>query len=273
MDMPTDDRELRVALDGPICPQLLREDAVVTNADGWYKILTPSSAWAADNEILFSRLGERALDAEIDAVLAEYHARGLPVRWCVYPWTHPRDLGERLLARGASHYGVQAMVVDTDLPLQMVEDTVIERVDPGSRRAFEDYLEVVASGSRLPADEVDFRRRRYWELIQGEHPSLFLFVARHQGAAAGCGAFVVKQDSAYMTGDFIKPEYQARGLFQSLHAARLQALRELGITLASGHAREDTSMPWLRRFGHRSKFGYGMYTFSAKAMKREVATP
>ena len=70
MDMPTDDRELRVALDGPICPQLLREDAVVTNADGWYKILTPSSAWAADNEILFSRLGERALDAEIDAVLA-----------------------------------------------------------------------------------------------------------------------------------------------------------------------------------------------------------
>ena len=263
MDIPADDRELRIALHGPICPQLLREDAIVTVADGWYKVRTPSSGWAADNEILFSRLGEQDCDAEIDAVLTEYRGRGGSVRWSVYPWTRPRDLGERLVARGASHYGVQAMVADTDLPLQMVEGAVIERVDPHSRRSFEDYLEVVASGSRLPADEVDFRRRRYWELIQGANPGLHLFVARHRGAAAGCGAFIVKDDSAYMTGDFIKPEYQARGLFQSLHAARLQALRELGITLASGHARVDTSAPWLRRFGHRIKFNYGMYTFPA----------
>ena len=260
--MPTDDREFRVALHGPICPQLLREDAIVTVADGWYKILTPSSAWAADNEILFSRLGEHDYEAEIDAVLAEYRARGRPVRWCVYPWTHPQSLGDRLIARGASHYGVQALVVDTDLPLQMVDDAVIERVDPRSRQAFDDYVDVMAWGWRLPADEVDFRRRRYWELIQGESPSLHLFIARHRGAAAGCGAFVVKEDSAYMTGDFIKPESQARGLFQSLHAARLKALRELGIRLASGHARADTSGPWLRRFGHRSKFSYQMYTFA-----------
>ena len=265
MQLPQDDPEFLIALHAPICPELLRDDAVVVYRDGWHKTITPSSPWAADNEILFSNLGERASDDEIDAAIAEYQALGRPMRWCVYPWTQPVTLGERLIRRGATHYDVRALVCSTDLPLQIVAGTAVERVRPDDPKAFEEYIEVMSAGWALPADEQAFRRRRYRELIAGPAPILHLFLARYQGIAAGCGAFVIKGDSAYMTGDYIKRPYQARGLYLSLHAARLSALREMGIKLASGHAREDTAAPWLLRFGHRSKFTYRIYKIEAPA--------
>lgn len=262
MSLPADDHEFQIALRAPICPQLLREDAVVVDGGGWYRTLTPSSPWAADNEVLFSNLApgaERDTSAAIDAIVATYHERGRPMRWCVYPWSSPVDLGSRLIERGARHWDVRAFVCDTTLPLEPVEGVEIERVANASSGAFHAYMELMATGWDLPADEVAFRRRRYPQLISGAGACMQLFIARHGGVPAGCGAFVVKEDSAYMTGDYVVPAFQARGLFQSLLAARLRSLREMGITLASGHAREKTSAPWLQRFGFRTKFSYQIY--------------
>jgi GNAT superfamily N-acetyltransferase len=259
------DHEFQIALHAPICPQLLREDAVVVDADGWHRTLTPSSPWAADNEVLLSSLpaDADAADAEIDAIVAGYHALGRPMRWCVYPWSSPTDLGARLVQRGARQWDVRAFVCDTTLPLEPVEGVEIERVPHGASEAFDAYMALMTSGWDLPADEVAFRRRRYPELITSA--SIHLFVARHQGVVAGCGAFVVKDDSAYMTGDYVVPAFQARGLFQTLLAVRLRALREMGIGLASGHAREKTSAPWLQRFGFRTKFTYRIYQLEPPA--------
>ncbi|MCI5149812.1 MAG: hypothetical protein D3916_10585, partial [Candidatus Electrothrix sp. MAN1_4] len=82
-----DDPGYRIALNGPICPKLLRDDTVVINENGWYRTITPSSPWAADdNEILFSNLNEQNTDKKIDAIIAEYQELDRPMRWCVYPW-------------------------------------------------------------------------------------------------------------------------------------------------------------------------------------------
>ena len=260
MSPPADDHEFQIALHGPICPQLLRDDAVVVEGDGWYRTITPSSPWAADNEVLFANLDPDAdVDAAVTATIAGYHTLGRPMRWCVYPWTRPTDLGARLIERGAKHWDVRAFVCDTTLPLEPVEEVEVERVAPDRPEAFEAYIELMTTGWDLPADEVSFRRRRYPALISGPGASMQLFIARHRGVAAGCGAVVIKPDSAYLTGDYVVPAFQARGLFQSLLAARLRALREMGVAIASGHAREKTSAPWLHRFGFSTKFSYRIY--------------
>lgn len=255
----------RIALDGPLCPKLLRDDAIVTTADGWHRTLTPSSPWATDdNEILFSNLRGPDVDGEIDRLIGSYARHGRPMRWCVYPWTWPADLGERLTARGAVRADIRAMVCPTNLPLAPVEGAEVRPVAPDGSRDFDDYIELLASGEvstglRLPADEVEFRRRRYRRLIAGPEPVLRLFLGRADGRPVACGALYLKPDHGWLTGDYIVPGYRARGFFQSLMAARLAVLRDLGIAVACGHGREATSVPLLLRLGWQSVFAYRIY--------------
>ncbi|MEK7989974.1 MAG: hypothetical protein VSS52_003115, partial [Thiotrichaceae bacterium] len=76
--------QFQLALHSPLCPRLLRDDAITTIEDGWHWTLTPSSPWAADdNEILFSNLHGQDIDGEIERRIAEYQKHSRPMRWCV----------------------------------------------------------------------------------------------------------------------------------------------------------------------------------------------
>jgi hypothetical protein len=258
-------RELVAVLNGPVGPHRLRDDTIVINGDGWYRTLTPSASWPAANEVLFSNLSARQseaeLDAEIDALIAEYHQRGLPLTWCIYPWTQPADLGERLLTRGATKSVIQASLGSTALPLKIADGVEIDQIDPASEEApeaYDAYISVMAAGFHLPADEVAFRRRRYRQLSSGSTPCMRLFLGRYEGAVAGCAAMIVKEDSAHFSGVHILPAFQARGLFQSLTAARLQTLRDLGLALATGHSNEQSAF-WVNRFGFKPIYSYTIY--------------
>lgn len=211
--------------------------------------------------MLFSNLNARQPEAEIDAIVAEYHQLGLPLTWCVYPWTQPANLGERLLARGATKSTIQALLGSTDLPLRIADGVEIEQIDPASPEGdaeYDAYISVMAAGYNLPADEVAFRRQRYLELSSGTAPCMRLFLGRYNGVVAGCGAMIIKEDSGHLTNDCILPAFQARGLFPSLTAARLRGLREMGIALATGHGNEQSAF-WVSRFGFKSVYSYTIY--------------
>jgi hypothetical protein len=208
--------------------------------------------------VLFSNLNERDADGEIDAIVAEYHKLGLPLTWCVYPWTRPGDLGERLLARGATQAVIQAFLGSTALPLEVVDGVDVEQIDPASTEAYEAYINIMSSCYSLPTDEEAFRRRRYHQLSAGPEPRMRLFIGRYKGAAAGCAAMIIKEDSGHMTGDCVIPAFQAHGLLQSLIAARLRVLRDMGISLATGHGNEQSAF-WIKRFGFKTIYSYNIY--------------
>lgn len=251
-------RELEIVLNAPVGPQRLRDDTIVIDGNGWYRTLTPSASWPAANEVLFSNLDAQASEAEIDAIIAEYHERGVPLTWCVYPWTQPRNLGQRLLARGATKSVIEAFIGSTSLPLKIVEGVEVEQIDPTSDEAYDTYINLMDTVYRLPADELAFRRKRYRELSIGPAPCMRLFFGRYQGEIAGGGALIIKEDSGHMTGDFILPAFQARGIFPSTKAARLQVLRDLGIAYATGHGNEK-SAAWGTRFGFQTIYSYAIY--------------
>lgn len=256
--------EFEIVLNAPIGPQRLRDDTIVIDEDGWYRTLTPSSSWPASNEVLFSNLNERDPDGEIDAIVSEYHRLGLPLTWCVYPWTQPGDLGERLRARGATQSVIQAFLGSTALALEVVDGVEIEQIDPESKEAYEAYINIMVSCYSLPADEEAFRHRRYHQLSTGSAPRMRLFIGRYEGAAVGCAAMIIKENSAHFTGDCILPAFQARGIFQSLIAARLQVLRDMGIAMATGHSNEQSAF-WAKRFGFKSIYTYNIYQLDPPA--------
>ena len=257
-------RELEIALNAPIGPQRWADDTLVIDRGGWYRTLTPSSTWPASNEVLFSNLDPRNPDSQIDEVVSEYHRLGLPVTWCVYPWTRPRDLATRLLARGATSSTIQAFLCSTDHPLELVDGVGVEHIDPDSTEAYETYLNVMSSGYDLPVTEKAFRRQRYHQLSTGPEPCMHLFIARHNGTVAGCQAVVIKEDSGHMTGAYIIPAFRAYGVFQSLIAAGLRLLRNMGISIASGHSNEQSAF-WVKRFGFQTIFSYEIYQLDPPA--------
>ncbi|MEB4592758.1 GNAT family N-acetyltransferase [Candidatus Thiothrix sp. Deng01] len=256
-------RELEIVLNGPIGPQRLQDDTIIIDEDGWYRTLTPSATFSsvsAANEIMFCNLDRKNPDQHLDAVIAEYQQRGLPLVWCVYPWTQPQDLGERLRARGAKGSKVRAYLGNTSLPLEVIEGVEIERVNPDSAESLDTYLNVLSPGYELSDDEAAFRRKRYQQLCAGSDPVMQLFIARCNGVAAGCSGMVIKAESnsAHLTSASVLPEFQARGVFQSLIASSLARLRGMGIELASGHS-NDKSAFWVERFGFRFIFAYDLY--------------
>lgn len=251
-------RELEIVVQGPIGPQRLHDDTIVIDKDGWYCTLTRSCAWPSSNEVLFSNLKADNLDAQIDTTIAEYHKHGLPITWCVYPWTQPIDLDKRLIARGATKSTVKAMLISSSISLEVVEDVEVVRVDPESDESFDDYMRVLNAGyDLLPAEEA-FRRRRYRELIRGPEPKMHLFLGRYKGRVAGCAGMMIKQDSAHITTGSVLREFQARGVFLSITAILLRTMRELGIASASGHA-NDFSAPWVERFGGKVVYLYDIF--------------
>ncbi|OUD12289.1 GNAT family N-acetyltransferase [Thioflexithrix psekupsensis] len=259
-------RELEIVLNGPIGPQRVRDDTHIINQNGWYRTITPSAKFSTLNDILFSNLEPTNPDAQIDAIIDEYHQQGLPFTWSVYPWSQPQDLGERLLARGATGITVQAYLAPTSLALDRVDGVEVECVAPASTAGIDAYLEILSAGYQLSPDEETFRRNRYHQLCS-EPPSMRLLIARCDGVLAGCLGMVLKTDSAHLTSASVLPQFQARGVFQSLIAASLATLRDMNIPFASGHSNAQSAF-WVARFGFKSIYTYTLYELVPTIPKR-----
>lgn len=268
---PAPPLNLKLALNSALGPQRLNDDTVIIDENGWYRMLTPSSPWPSANEILFSNLdmsrSDAEVEAEIDAMIAEYHGRGLPLMWCVFPWTEPGNLVERLVARGATTSAIHVTIATSSLPISVAEDTEIleiRRGAPDGQAMFEDYIRILTESYPLPESEIAFRRRRYWQLIGEEPQVLRIFLALYQGEVAGCASMVVKEHSAHFTGDAILPAFRSRGIFRSMAAGRMKLLREMGIGLVTGHNNERSTV-LVHRMGNRTVCTYTICTLEARA--------
>ncbi|MFN7929538.1 MAG: hypothetical protein U0Y68_16645 [Blastocatellia bacterium] len=88
--------------------------------------------------------------------------------------------------------------------------------------------------------------------------SAVVFWALSRRSRRLCGDGREGRFGAFYGRDYVLPAFQARGVFQSLIAARLQALRTLGIAYATGHSNEQSAF-WALRFGFQAIFSYTIY--------------
>lgn len=248
-------------LRGPIDPHFLRHDSTVVDTDGWYRVITPSTPWPAVNEVVLSALDEHDPEPEIERLVAAYREHDLPLKWCVYPWTKPADLGERLVRRGAISWRARGMVTGTALELALPEGASVERID---RATFPTYLDAMVRGWELPPIEASFMHERMGSLLSRPEPPVQLFVARWHGEVAASAATMLKERSGYLMGANVLPAFRGCGLYRALLRGRLAALSAMGIELATTQAREQTSAPILEHLGFETVFRYKMYQLNPR---------
>lgn len=256
----TSEAKQAATLRAVIGAQLPRPDLTVIERPGWYQILSPSSANGHNNEVLLSELSSDEVERVIDETISLYRAHRAAFKWCVGPWSAPSDLGERLARRGFRSWAARGMACEpAALAIAPPADVTTERVTEASLLA---HVQAMMRGWDMPASDrdvlVDGCRQR---LLRGEGE---LFTARCAGDIVGTAAFLHRPDgSAYLAGGQVFAEHRGRGAYRALLAGRLARLRELGIELATTHAREHSSAPILERHGFETVFRYRVYQLDA----------
>jgi len=223
-------------------------DVQVIERPGWLQIVTPLIKTGGLNEVIYSLLDERGADATIDAAIATYRDLGLKFRWNAGPGSGPADLTERLERRGLAPSWGRGMARSTDVrgPLGFVAEVDDKTVD--------DYTHVMAAGWNSDAAALLPLHRHV--LTEGRH---CLFVGYCDGMPAAAASYVPFERSAFLMGGVVLANYRGRGLYRALVQARLAHAHARGITLATSHAREDTSAPILEKIGFETVCRFPMY--------------
>jgi ribosomal protein S18 acetylase RimI-like enzyme len=227
----------------------LRPDGRIVERPGWYQVITPSDTVGWSNEVLYGDLPEGEEDTVLDEVCGGYAALGVPFKWCVWPWSVPSDLGDRLSARGLQGRWARGMTLDTATEVAGGE-AAVEAVD-GDVDAF---AEVWSEGWGEPLDSARVDARR-----MADDPRQHLFVACCEGEPAGVATYLDQPGGGYLLGAVVLPAFRGRGLYRALIAARLRHLRQRGVQLATTHTREATSAPILERLGFETQFRYRVF--------------
>lgn len=217
----------------------------MTDAEGWYRILTPSDPTTALNEVVACRAGVGEADAAIDAVIAEHAAAGAPLKWVEWPAGLDRgggipDLAARLETREFRSWEARALALD----LEDRSPRATPEVRAVTEALLEVWAEVLSAGWGQPLAGVlrDCERAL-------RDPRRQAFLVFSEGEPAGTASCVLSNPySAYLTGAVVLPPFRGRGLYRALIAARLAAARAAGCRLATTHAR-PTSSPLLERMG------------------------
>lgn len=106
------------------------------------------------NVVLRAAFDTDTLDAQIEATLAPFRARNVPVRWWVCPSTRPTNLGTHLERHGLTHIeDAPGMAIDLDAMNEAIpvpERLVVRRVEDAATLAqFVDaYVRTFAIGTR-----------------------------------------------------------------------------------------------------------------------------
>jgi GNAT superfamily N-acetyltransferase len=232
---------LREVLAAPIGAHLTRPDTRIIDADGWYRIITPSNHSASVNEIIRARIAPGEVDRTVDRILDD--TRGRPFKWVIGPDTDPADeLAGALRSRGLIETHARGMYAPSSLNVEA--PLVVREVD--DRELFILYSEVVGEGWGLDpaAYRADFERATSEHLLE---PHLFL--AFDGDTPIGGAALVDKRRSAYLSSAIVLPAFRGKGAYRALIAARLVKARALGRPIVTTQAREATSAPMLERFG------------------------
>jgi GNAT superfamily N-acetyltransferase len=251
----TREQKIEATIRAPIGRDLHREDTRVIERPGWYQIITPSTRGSILNEVLISQVAEAESERVIDEVIASYRAHGLPVKWCVGPWTEPADFGERLQRRGFVSWDVRGMACDTSLRLE-ANGVAVEAV---TETNLDEYLDAFVRGWGVDPDQREPLRLQHSAAMRADPRTAHFFLARVDGKAAGTTGVLLRKDYAYLVGAHVLDAFRGRGFYRALIEARLAMLRDAGITLAVTLAREATSAPMLEHLGFETLFPYRCY--------------
>lgn len=206
--------------------------------DGWVVTDVP---FALCNSCFFPAWGEDA-DARVDEVVAAGRERGVPQLWWLGESSTPRDLADRLRARGLD-------VVAEELPGMELDLRELAPVDPVAVRTSDVALiaEPFCTAYGVPDDA--------WASLApafaASRAELRHWVVREDGRCVAAASTVVRDGVAGLYNVSVVPDARGRGLGREVSVAALAGARDDGAHAAVLHATRD-GLPIYERLGFRA---------------------
>lgn len=182
--------------------------------------------------------GDSDSDEAIDAVIATYQERGVPLVWLVHPTRQPHDLAGRLDARGLVVAEVlSGMVAPLDeIPRSApAPDGVrVEEIHAGGE---DPYLELLSWRYDLPPSAID-TLRSVWRSVGIGEPGAAVrcWVAYLDDRPVSKVALHCHGTTAGVYGVATRPEARGMGLGRLITTVALDAARETGSAVAVLHS-------------------------------------
>lgn len=184
------------------------------------------------NSASAARFDPELAESRIDDVMAWFDARRLPFVWRLGPADLPRDLGDRLVARGfvVDPDEIPGMVAPLDeLPeLELPSGATIEAV--GDLPTFQAWLDVVVAGFEMPSIMGE-TFARYGGLGFGVGIP-FAILGRLDGRPVAAALSAVGGGGVVITNVTTLPDARGRGLGRAMTLAAMRRGAAAGATIA-----------------------------------------
>ena len=199
-------------------------------------------------------LDDRAVERRIDEAIAWFDERSLPFVWWVLPSSEPRDLRDRLAARGFAVLpgAMPAMAVDLDGPPRPVVPPGVEIVRVRDASTYRTYCDTLAAGFDAPAEFADAWFRLV-DLGFGDELALRMFLARTvlDGRPVGTGMAVLAGDTVGLYSIGTLADARGRGIGRAMTLTGMRAGYDAGCRTALLEA-TDAGYPLYISLGFRT---------------------
>lgn len=189
------------------------------------------------------RFTQEQAGGALEAILAEAHARHVPMRWWLGPGTQPAGIGERLEMRGFSRVQLAGMAIELSRMQAAPAGPAlrVERVrDSGQLGA---WCRVLAAGFSMPQFAADAFGRAF-EVVGLDSPDWSLYLAYLDGVPVAASSMYLGAGVAGIYNVATLPEARGKGAGSAVSHAPLRAAHQSGYHIGTLQA---------------SKLGYGVY--------------
>jgi len=217
------------------------------------------------NRILSAQFKASDVDAQIEAALAPFKSRDLPLVWHTGPATRPSDLGERLVAHGLRFANDEpGMAIDlhrldveahipSGLTTRLVEDLA------GLRQ----WCEVFATAFGQPEDLVEATFAIEADLGVGEYSHRRLYLGFWHGEPIATALLFLGAGVAGLHAVGTMPGTRGQGIGRAMTIMALLEARAAGYRFGVLHA-SPLGLPIYRRLGFREYCRLCRYVWTAE---------
>ncbi len=224
------------------------------------------------NSVMRAQLAPDNVDAAIEAVVARYRSRQMPILWWTGPATQPADLGAHLLVHGFDHEEWPGMAVDLQAlneNLPESTDLVVEQVRDND--TLKEWCRVVAGlGFEFP----DFAVEAMFDLFQsvglGADRPIRHYTGRLNGEVVAGSSLALGAGVAGIYNVATVPTARRRGFATAMVLAPLREARALGYRAATLYSSEMAQGVY-RRLGFQEYCKIGLYAWQPTSARDGTA--
>ncbi|MBN1370410.1 MAG: GNAT family N-acetyltransferase [Anaerolineaceae bacterium] len=203
------------------------------------------------------------VDGGVEAALAPFRARNLPLTWWTGPSTQPGNLGMRLQAHGFRHnrdmIGMAAPIEALASPFEHLPEIAFEQVL--DTQTLLEWLPLYSAGFGAPPDVATESLRKLGELSFRPDSRWFHFLCRKEGRIITISSLFVNDEIAGLYNLVTDPQERSQGVGAAMTLQTFDWARQCGYRIATLQTTYPNALRLYHRLGFEVYCKFGIYQF------------